>query len=76
MQGSCYPGGFLFFVLSPAETLQDSSRVYPATTDMRRHLAAPGCMRESGRKSASTRISPAQRAFHEVKRRAWDSNPR
>ncbi len=40
MQGTWYPPGTLSFALRPGEMRQVPSRVYPASSDMRPHLAA------------------------------------
>jgi len=48
MQGPWYPPGPVSFALRPAEMRQDPSRVYPATSDIRRQLAASDCGRGSG----------------------------
>jgi hypothetical protein len=76
MQGSRSPPGPPDFALRPGEMRQDPSRVYPATSDIRRQLAASGCGRGSGDDRAVRRISPGQGWFYQVERRAWDSNPR
>jgi hypothetical protein len=55
---------------------QDPSRVYPATSDIRRHLAASGCGRGSGDYPRMEAHKPMSGMVNQVERRAWDSNPR